>query len=129
MLTYNAYNQCSRLCSNIESFKSTSMAHWFLCQFKTHTLLSFLKAGNKHQKLCVSCATPQSMFNDYIYIHNDKEFDVEILHFAGGKDRLSTKCNGLCPYSFGRYFFNFTKNQININSLALCDTTYLSFIV
>ena len=115
MKKINAYIQCiqssndqiARLYSRIESLQSISMPHWFICKFKTDWWLSFLKGGNKHRKLSVSCVIPRSMFNDYIYIHNGKEFDGEILHFAGGQERLSTKYSGgSCPYGFVTYFFN-----------------------
>ena len=52
-----------------------------------------------------------------IHIHNDKEFDAEILHFAGGQDRLSTKySDGSCPYSFVIYFFN---NSQRLKSISI----------
>ena len=109
-------DQIARLYHNIDSLKSKSMPHWFICKFKTDWWLSFLKGGNKHRKLSVSCVVPPSMFNDYIYIHNDTEFDGEILHFAGGQDRLSTKYSGgSCPYSFVTYFFN---NSQRIKSIS-----------
>ena len=121
----NAYLECiqesnehiGRLYSQIDTLKSQSMPHWFISKFKTDWWLTFLKGGNKQRKMSVSCVLPQSMFNQYIYIHNDTEFDGEILHFGGGSQRLSTKYSGgSCPYSFVTWFFNNSQRLKSIST-------------
>ena len=100
-------DQIARVYSNIESLKSVSMPHWCVCKFNTDWCLSFGKAENEHQKFSVSCVISPSMSNDYIYIHNAKEFDDEIFHFASEDDRLSTKyTSSLCAHSFITYVPN-----------------------